>query len=332
MSVHIHQKIKRAELHTHLGSSVDPVIMWSIAHRQGIKLPAKEFWEFEDMITMSQDKKNTGLEQMDKDYFHLTELIQSSPEAIEESVHSVIGGGYRKCNIVLQELRFNPMKRNRSGERDLDLMILSALWGMKRAILEYPSTTAGLIISLDRTFTPDLNAILVDKAIKYMREGIVGIDIAGPDRAEFDMTKYESLIEKARSAGLGITIHAGETGNVTELEYVVRTLKPTRIGHGIAASKSPELMKEIQSQGITLELCPTSNIRNSVVKDVDELRNTIRALLDHQVLLTINTDGPEMYQTNVMKEEEFLVSEGIMTTEEVTTCREQAFRAAFVRA
>lgn len=322
--------VKRAELHAHLGSSVDPVIMWSIAHRQGIKLPAKEYWEFENMITMSEDDKNADLEQMDTNYFHLTELIQSSPEAIEASVHSVIGGGYRKCNLVLQELRFNPMKRNRSGERDLDLMILSALWGMRRATLEYPTTSAGLIISLDRTFSLAHNTILVDKAIKYMREGIVGIDIAGPDRADFNISELLPLVEKARSAGLGITIHAGETGDMEELEYVITTMKPERIGHGIAASRSQKLSELLRVQGITLELCPTSNLRNSVVSGVEELRTSIRALADAGVKLTVNTDGPEMYRTNLIKEESFLLSEKILTEAEIDACREQAFVASFV--
>src|SRR5579864_2518721 len=100
------------DLHSHLGSAVHPSILWSIAHRQGIKLPTKSYWEFEDKITMTGTEKNRNLNEMDKNFFHWTELIQSSPEAIEESVKSTIGGGYRKSNITLHELRFNPMKRN----------------------------------------------------------------------------------------------------------------------------------------------------------------------------------------------------------------------------
>ena len=44
----------RAELHTHLGGAVDPPILWSIAHRQGIRLPTKDYWEFEAMVTMAE--------------------------------------------------------------------------------------------------------------------------------------------------------------------------------------------------------------------------------------------------------------------------------------
>jgi adenosine deaminase len=322
--------IERAELHTHLGSSVDPVIMWTIAHEQGIKLPAKEYWDFEQMITLPGGKKNKNLDEMDQ-MFHWTELIQSSPDAIQKSVHSVIGGGYRKCNLVLQELRFNPMKRNRGGERDLDHIILSGLWGMRQALLEYPQTRAGLIISFDRSFTPEQNSTLLDKAIKYMQDGIIGIDIAGPDRSTFSMQDHGALIERARAAGLGITIHAGETGDLAELEYVVEHIRPHRIGHGITAAKSEKVMKQLADQETVLELCPTSNLKNSIVSGVDELRTIVRTLLDSGVRVTINTDGPEMYCTNVVKEEEFMLSQNIMSEAEIVAARKNSFDATFVR-
>lgn len=321
----------RAELHTHLGAAVDPVIMWTIAHRQGIRLPVKDYWDFEDMITIGPDKHNDGVDDMDKKYYHLTELIQSSPEAMEEAVHSVIGGGYRKCNLVLQELRFSPMKRNRTGERDLDFIILAALWGMRRAMIEYPQVTAGLLICLDRCFTPEQNAITLDKAIRYSRDGVVGIDLAGPDRSTFSMKAHAPLFAKARKAGLGLTIHAGETGDLDELRYVVRHIRPERIGHGLAAVRDKELLKDIKRHGIVIELCPVSNLRNGVVKSVGELQAVIRAFLESGVKCTINTDGPEMYRTSVVKEEEFLLAEGIMNEREVEQCRRYAFEASFLK-
>jgi adenosine deaminase len=320
----------RAELHTHLGAAVDPVIMWTIAHRQGIRLPVKDYWAFEDMITMGPEKKNRGVFEMDRDYYRLTELIQSSPEAMEEAVHSVIGGGYRKCNLVLQELRFSPMKRNRAGERDLDFIILAALWGMRRAMVEYPHVHAGLLICLDRTFTPAQNAITVEKAIRYHADGIVGLDIAGPDHKRFSIEAHAPLLARARKAGLGLTVHAGETGDLKELQYVVRKIRPERIGHGLAAVRDKKLLKEIAAQGIVLELCPTSNLRNNILKSVRELRTAIRTLLDAGVRVTVNTDGPEMYRTSVVKEEEFLLAEGVMTQQEIEQCRRWAFEGTFI--
>lgn len=322
---------KRAELHAHLGSSVNPVVMWTIAHEQGIRLPSKDYWDFQDMITMSEGERNIDLEEMHRKYFEWTELIQSSPQAVERSVHSVIGGGYRKCNIVLQELRFNPMRRNRAGERDLDHTILSALWGMQRALLEYPQVKAGIILSLDRRYPHAQNEVIVEKAIKYAKDGVVGVDIAGPYTKDFSMESHRDLFERAKDAGLGVTIHAGEEGELEEMKYVVETLKPHRIGHGVLAAKAPAFLDVLAKSGITLELCPSSNLKNSIVKDVNELRNTVRAFVDHKVRFTINTDGPEMYQSNLEDEENFLISNSVLSEEEVDRCIATAFDATFVK-
>src|SRR5947209_14505989 len=168
-----------AELHTHLGGSVASEILWSLAHEQGIALPTRDFWEFDRIVTVPDPRDVPDLDPLDRIY-HLTELIQSSPLAVERSVHSAIGGAYRSQEITTLELRFNPMKRNRGGERDLDHIILAAIRGLGRASLEYPQVRAGLILMMDRTFTERQNAIIVEKAIRYAPRGIVGIDIAGP--------------------------------------------------------------------------------------------------------------------------------------------------------
>lgn len=317
-------------MHSHLGSAVHPSILWSIAHRQGIKLPTKSYWEFEDKITMSGRERNRNLDEMDKNFFHWTELIQSSPEAIEESVKSTVGGGYRKSNIVVHELRFNPMKRNRGGERDLDHIIMSALWGAEKAMLEYPQVKAGIILMMDRTLTFEQNKVIVEKAIKYKNQGIIGIDLAGPNRGSFNMKKHKTLFDMAKRSGLGITIHTGEEKQLDEMRYVVKEIRPHRIGHGVESVKDKELMKEIAARGIVLEICPTSNLRNSVVKSVPQLKSVIRTLLKNKIKFVICTDGPEMYKTNVHKEEQFLLQNKILTKNQLDQCTKWAVEASFL--
>src|ERR1044072_8748676 len=163
-----------AELHTHLGASVASDILWSLAHEQGIALPVK----------------------------------------VERSVHGAIGGAYRSQGITTLELRFNPMKRNRGGERDLDHIIMAASRGLDRASLEYPQVRAGLILMMDRTCTERQNAVIVEKAIRYSSRGVVGVDIAGPRPGgeRYPYADLAPLFDEARDAGLGVTIHVGEEG------------------------------------------------------------------------------------------------------------------------
>src|SRR4051794_8073252 len=250
-----------AELHTHLGGSVAPEILWSLAHEQGIALPVKDFWEFDRLVTVDP----RGVENLDAldAIYHWTELIQSSPIAVERSVHAAIGGAYRSQGITTLELRFNPMKRNRGGERDLDHIILAAIRGLDLASLEYPQVRAGLILMMDRTFPVDQNMVIVEKAIRYAPRGVVGVDIAGPRPGgeRYDYTALREHVDAARDAGLGVTIHVGEEGGdfgSEEIGEVVESLRPDRLGHGILAAHDPALMESIRSAEITLEICPTS--------------------------------------------------------------------------
>src|ERR1700740_521767 len=251
-----------AELHTHLGGSVASDILWSLAHEQGIALPVKDYWEFDRLVTVSDPRGVPDLNALDAIY-HWTELIQSSPLAVEVSVHAAIGGAYRSQGITTLELRFNPMKRNRGGERDLDHIILAAIRGLDRASLEYPQVPPGLILMMHRTFTPHQNEVIVEKAIGWSARGIVGVDIAGPrpGHVRFDYRTVQPMVEEARAAGLGVTIHVGEEGGEigrAEIAEVLDLLRPDRIGHGILAVGDAELMKELREREVVLEICPTS--------------------------------------------------------------------------
>jgi len=317
-----------AELHVHLGSSVDPAVMWEIAHAQGIKLPTKDYWRFVDLITANAAKVRSFDDYLEM--FRWTELIQSSPTAIERSVYQTIAGAYRKNNITLLELRFNPMKRNRGGEQDLDHIMMAAIRGIDRASLEYPVRT-GIIVCLDRTFDRRLNEILVDKALRFQGRGVVGIDIAGPRRREFHYAECAELYKRAKTAGLGLTVHAGEDEGYQSVREAVKYLDPDRIGHGVRATEDEETMEMLKERGITLEVCPSSNLNTRVVKGVAHMKRIFRSLNSHGVGYTINTDGPEMLATNLRGEIDFLLSNQILTEPEVLKANGRAFLSSFVR-
>jgi adenosine deaminase len=317
------------ELHSHVGGAVDAAIMWSIAHQQGIRLPSKDYWDFVDLIGVSRPDKVNNLTEYDQ-IFRWTELIQSSPLAIERSVYEIIGAAYRKSNITTLELRFNPMKRNREGEQDLDHIITAAIRGQDRALLEYPQVRAGLILMMDRTFTYELNAIIVEKALRYRARGIVGVDVAGPPNPEFSYRALQPLVDRARDAGLGITIHTGEEGRVEDMWEVVEHLRPDRIGHGILSVHDERLMRRVAQEGIVLEVCPTSNLRTRAVRDLDELRHVLHTLRAHDVRVTINTDAPQMLATSVLKEYRLLLENGIYTDNDVRQAIANAYDASFL--
>ena len=323
-----------AELHTHLGGSVASDILWSLAHEQGIALPVKDYWEFDRLVTVSDPRGVPNLDALDQIY-HWTELIQSSPIAVERSVHAAIGGAYRSQGITTLELRFNPMKRNRGGERDLDHIILAAIRGLDRASLEYPQVRAGLILMMDRTFTAEQNVVIVEKAIRWAPRGIVGVDIAGPrpNGGRYDYRQVAPMVDEARSAGLGVTIHVGEEGGEVgreEIGEVVEALRPDRIGHGILAADDGELMAALRDAEIVLEICPTSNLLTKALPDEDAVRETFRSFIDAGVQFTIATDGPEMMRTHLKDELDLLVRIGALDQSELADANRRGHDASFI--
>jgi len=293
------------ELHVHLGGAVDPAAMWGIAHAQGIRLPTKDYWEFVDLITVNPKRRKSFEDFLE--LYHWTELIQSSPIALEQSVYAVIG-----------------------GEQDLDHIIMASIRGLDRAALEYP-VKVGLIFCLDRTFDHRMNEIVVDKAIQYRKRGVIAIDIAGPKNPDFHYADYAALFKKARKAGLGITVHAGEDEDWQSVDEVLTHLEPDRIGHGIHAAQDAGLCRRLAERGIHLEICPSSNLDTKVVRDLDELREFIAVFRKHRVHFSFNTDGPEMLQTTLRDELKLAVRANLVSRDELAQCGEWAREASFLK-
>jgi adenosine deaminase len=323
------------DLHIHVGGAVAPHILWSIAHQQGFKLPFKSYWEFRETITARPE----SVQSLD-DYIAIlhqwTEKIQSSPAAIERSVYEIIGKEYRGSRVNQIELRFNPMKRNLGGERDLDHIIHAAIRGMDRACLEY-DCQAGIIFCLAREFTSHLNEILLEKAIKYRNRGVIGIDLAGTERDALELraselTFYGGLYRRAREAGLGTTVHTGETSGTGAqgVAAVVERLQPDRIGHGIRAAQDPAVMLLLHERETVLELCPTSNLRTRAVSSWEEMREVVQTLLAAGVKITLNTDGPYLLGTDMHREVQKALEHRLLTETQLDECLATARAATFL--
>jgi adenosine deaminase len=326
-----------AELHAHLGGGVDAATMWELAHEQGIKLPYRDYWHFAGATNVGRG--TDGLDGLDRIY-HLTELIQSSPEGVFRAVHGMISGGYRSQRITTHEVRFNPAKRNRGGERDLDAIVMAAVHGIDRASLEYP-VRAGLILMMDRGFHPDLNTAIVERAIRFRDRGVVAIDIGGPRPGGSDppypYRDLAPLVARARDAGLGVTLHAGEEGVnspdpaafVQEMREVL-DLGVDRIGHGIITAMDPALIDRALEAGVVLEICPTSNIRTGAVRDEQQMAEIVFGLEAAGIPIVIATDGPEMIGTRLRQEYAMLVRLGALSHEAARRANDRGHAVTFL--
>lgn len=319
-----------AELHAHLGTSISPTVLWQIAHESGIKLPKRDFSEFRDYITLSPQRKLKLETYFTRIYHPLLDRLSSGAIAVEQATYHTMTGAYRR-GITLIELRNNPMKHNRNAEFDLDHIIMAMLRGMERALLECQGLSAGLIFCMAREFPLEQNTIIIDKAIKYRKRGVVGIDVAGPASPGFSMKDYASLFQRARRAGLKITVHSGETRDADDMWEALQYAEPKRIGHGIRAAYDPALMKELARRRVVLEVCPMSNIVTKAVRDMDEMKFILRTLLQNKVRFCINTDWPEVIENcRLNRQFAMLQDYQLLSAGELERCNKTAFDASFI--
>ncbi len=112
---------------------------------------------------------------------------------------------------------------------------------------------------------------------------------------------------------------------------VIRYLEPDRLGHGVKSAYDEATMGMIRERGITLELCPTSNLNSRVVASWDEFAWIFDRFRKNGVRYTINTDGPEMLKTYIRDEMTSLARRGILSVEEQQQAAEWAREASFVK-
>jgi adenosine deaminase len=156
------------------------------------------------------------------------------------------------------------------------------------------------------------------------------VDIAGPVDPAFRFADYREVFDECRRAGLGVTVHAGETGGPEEVREAIEALEPTRIGHGVKSAYDPGVMGMLRERGIVLEVCPSSNLTTRVVRNVAEMRFILRSLIDNAVPFTLSTDGPEMLRSHLREELALLLRTEMMTLPEIQQAIQTAHAASFL--
>ena len=153
------------------------------------------------------------------------------------------------------------------------------------------------------------------------------IDLYG-DELHGSVDDFIPIYRKAQQMGLVLTAHVGEYGSAESVRTTAETLQLSQIQHGIAAVDSEEVMQWLAAEKILLNVCPSSNV--ALCRAISLEHHPIRALFDHGVRVSINTDDLFVFDQSVSDEFRNLHKAGVFHAAELEQIRQyglQAFEA-----
>ena len=306
------------DLHLHLDGSLSKQDFEYLAARQNVNLGDK----FPDNIYVPNDCKSLE-EYLER--FDLPLTLLQDEFSLAYATNSLIERLY-KMGYIYAEIRFAPQLHTRRGMSQEDAVI-SVLAGLHNALKNKPDFDAGIILCCMRQADFDTNVQAIELAKKYSKNGVVAVDLAGPEafkRAD----NYTKLFDLAHEYGLNITLHAGEACGSSEVEMAVDLLHAQRIGHGVHLDINPVNVKKMVEKRIAFEFCPTSNLQTKSLSGYDKV--PLRVFDGYGILVTINSDNMTVSNTDVIQEYRHLVREFKLQDHEIKHFLINSINAAFV--
>ena len=316
-----YNSIPKTEIHIHLEGSIRTQTIIDIAREYNLRLPAYEASQLDRHVKVYDQMRDleTVLEA-----FGIFQNSITSPEVVERIAWELFEDSARQ-NIKLFEVRFSPDWAFHGHDLDWDACLEGLLRARARAEGEF-DMAIGYIAITSRSMGPDSCIKTVDWAIRH-REHIIGIDLADSER-DFPLPEFVRPVLKAKDAGLKVTIHTGEDTPASFVKEVIELTDPDRIGHGIHSIEDLNVVELIKEHDITLEVNPWSNYLTNSVQTIEE--HPLKKLFDLGVKVTINSDDPEVLETNLNNEYRIAHEVLGMSMDEIALCNRYAYEASFI--
>jgi adenosine deaminase len=290
--------LPKVELHQHVDGSVPPEVTWELMRHHGLN-PVESLDEMRRRLELQDEEQGTLLAYLDKMHYPLwiTQFYENISRVTEAIVDAAAAAG-----VSTLELRYSPVIHTFAGLTPRQ-SIRAVLSGMNHALRRHPMQL-GLIVIAMRQHGPHIAKILARQALAeaqhlHARSGVVGFDIAGPERGN-PPRLFRSAYEIARLGHLGLTVHAGEDAPAEYVWQAVDELGAARVGHGCSAASDPELLRRLARDRILVECCLSSNYDTGAVRR--GVPHPIRALLEAGVPVAICSDNSTVSRTDQVRE------------------------------
>jgi adenosine deaminase len=284
--------IKKAELHVHLEGTILPAMAKKLAQRNSLQLP--------DTLIAADGNTYIYKDFMDflKAYDQVAALIMNPIDYYDITLDYLKNRALEHCIYV--EMMYSP----EHAEQATGIPSIEHLKAIQEAI-NYAESQFGImgriIVTAVRHFGVDNVIKVAKKAINETVPCIVGFGLAG-DEANFPPKLFKEAYDIAHGAGLPCTVHAGEFASAEGMMEAMDYLPIKRIGHGVQAIHSAETIARLKDNNIALEVCPSSNIKLGLFKDL--AHHPLPQLVEQGLALSLNSDDPPFFHTTLGQEYE----------------------------
>lgn len=310
------KSLPKVEQHVHIVGSVQPdTLLWLIKQSEST-LPYNTIEDIHKFYRY-------------RDFVHFLDIYSTVNDLITHEKHYELITyemlrNQHSCNVKHVECIFSAYDHMRRGLsfRDMIFYINKAI---RRAYREF-GISCNIRIDLVRNYGPLIGMLVLDLIVSE-GDNVVAIDTGGEELG-FPPKPYADVYSRAREQGLRLVAHQGEGAGSDYVWECLEYLKPERIGHGIAASKNNKLLKEISRRGISIETCPISNIKTGIVTELSQ--HPIRKFIEGGIKVSVNTDDPPMFDTDMNKEYLMLHRTLGFTTKELFKISLDSIETSFV--
>ena len=308
--------LPKAELHLHIEGSLEPELMFALAQRNGVAFPfasvdevraAYAFSNLQDFLDIYY--QGMGVLITEQDFFDLTAAYLARAHA--DAVRHV-------------EIFFDPQGHTARG-----VAFATVVTGITRALddaqARYGMTSKLIMCFLRHLSEADAEAIL-DEALPFLDR----IDGVGLDSSEVGHppAKFERVFARARSLGLKIVAHAGEEGPPDYVVEALDLLNVDRIDHGNRSLEDPALVARLAADGVTLTVCPLSNLKLCVVDDM--AAHPLKIMLRAGLIATVNSDDPSYFGGYVNANYQAVADALDLSKIELVTLARNSFTGSFL--
>jgi adenosine deaminase len=274
-------RLPKAELHTHLDSSLRPETMIELARDVGFELPVREPAALRSFMRVD-DAAN--LEDYLNRFEYTIPLLQSA-EAIERVSYEMVEDAGRD-GIRYLEVRYCPWLSRRQG-LSMERALEAELAGLGRGERDFGVVTRVINCSL-RHYDPAVSLEIARLSVAYRDRGVVAFDLAGGEAGR-PGGAHRAAFDAAAEGNLGITVHAGEAAGAESIADALHHCHADRIGHGTRLYEDPALQRYVRDRRIPLEINITSNVQTRAVTDASS--HPVRRYFDEGLSVTLCTDG-----------------------------------------